>query len=221
MFPFKKTFTSVIQAKLVGLMFICALLALLIVGLLVTFVTWLTADFVELSNSWLDVLLTSSVGILTGIGGWFMLPALTVLIAGFFQETTIQRVERLYYPDAARRGDLKFWPELWHDIRFTLWAVLLNLLVLPLYLFGIGLAVSILLNAYLLGREFFEGAAAYHIGKAEAKALRRKYRKTTFSGGMVITVMTLVPILNMCVPLLAIVWMLHVYHAIRRNGLKH
>ena len=214
MFPFKKTFTSVIRAKLLGLMLLCAMLALLIVGLSVACITWLTADLVNLSNTWVDALLTGSVGILSGIGGWFMLPTLTVLVAGFFQEAAIRRVERLYYPNAVRRDDLKFWPELWHDIRFTLWAIFLNLFVLPLYLFGVGFAISVLLNAYLLGREFFEGAAAYHIGKIDAQALRRKYRKTAFIGGAAITLMTLVPILNMFVPLLAIIWMLHVYHAI-------
>lgn len=217
MFPFKKTILSVIRANLFGLMLLCALLALLIAGLSVACITWLTAGLVDLDNSWFNALLAGSVGILTGLGGWFMLPTLTVLIAGFFQEAAIQRVERIYYPNTTRRSDLKFWPELWHDIRFTLWAILLNLLVLPLYLFGIGFVVSILLNAYLLGREFFEGAAAYHIGKADAKALRRQYRKTAFIGGAVITLMTLVPLLNMFVPLLAIVWMLHVYHAVCRK----
>ena len=214
MLPFKKTFTSVIRANLLVLMFFCAVLAVVLVGVLVALVTWMTAELIDLNNSWFNALLTGSVGLLTGIGGWFMLPTLTVLIAGFFQEAAIQRVERLYYPNAIRRGDLKFWPELWQDIRFTLWAIFLNLLILPLYVFGIGFVVSILLNAYLLGREFFESAAAYHIGKADAKTLRRKHRKTAFIGGTIITVMTLLPILNLFVPLLAIVWMLHVYHAV-------
>ena len=199
-------------------MLVCAVLAvILVIGVVIT-ITWITAHLIDLDTGWLDTLLTGIVGLLTGIGGWFMLPSLTVLIAGLFQEITIQRVDRIYYPKAVRREDLKFWPELWHDIRFTAWAVLLNLLVLPLYLLGIGFVISILLNSYLLGREFFESAAGYHIGKVKAKELGRQHRKTMYGGGFVITVMTLLPVLNLFVPLFAVVWMVHVYHAICAKG---
>jgi CysZ protein len=74
--------------------------------------------------------------------------------------------------------------------------------------------ISVLLNSYLLGREFFESAAGYHIGKAEAKKFRQQHRKIVYGGGFAITIMTLLPVLNMFVPLLAIVWMVHVYHAV-------
>jgi CysZ protein len=195
-------------------MLVCAVLAvILVIGVVIT-ITWTTVHLIDLDTGWLDTLLTGIVGLLTGIGGWFMLPSLTVLIAGLFQEITIQRVDRIYYPKAVRCEDLKFWSEIWHDIRFTVWAVLLNLLVLPLYLLGIGFVVSILLNSYLLGREFFESAAGYHIGKVKAKELGRQHRKTMYGGGFIITVMTLLPVLNLFVPLFAVVWMVHVYHAI-------
>jgi hypothetical protein len=36
-----------------------------------------------------------------------------------------------------------------------------------------------------------------------------------YGGGFVITVMAIVPVLNFFVPILAIVWMVHVYHRIR------
>lgn len=214
MYPFTKTVTSFIKANLLGIMLVCAVLAvILVIGVVIT-ITWITAHFIDLDTGWLDTLLTGIVGLLTGIGGWFMLPSLTVLIAGLFQEITIQRVDRIYYPNAVRHEDLKFWPEIWHDIRFTAWAVLLNLLVLPLYLLGIGFVVSILLNSYLLGREFFESVAGYHIGKTKAKELGRQHRKTMYGGGFIITIMTLLPVLNLFVPLFAVVWMVHVYHAI-------
>jgi hypothetical protein len=36
-----------------------------------------------------------------------------------------------------------------------------------------------------------------------------------YGGGFVITVMAIVPFLNLFVPILEIVWMVHVYHRIR------
>ena len=141
-----------------------------------------------------------------------MLPVLTVIIGGLFQEQVIQRVEQEFYPDSIQRDHLRFWPEMWHDIKFTARALFLNLLVLPLSLIGVGFIVAILLNTYLLGREFFEGAAGYHVGKPRAMEIGKKHRKAVYGGGFVITIMTLLPVLNLFVPILATVWMVHVYH---------
>ena len=126
MYPLVKTFTSLKKANLFGLMFACALLALILVLGAVGSVTWTAGRFVTIERGWLDTLFNWTVGVITGIGGWFMLPAMTVLISTLFQETAIQRVECAYYPDAAHREVLKFCPEFRHDLRFTGWAVCLN-----------------------------------------------------------------------------------------------
>jgi CysZ protein len=215
MYPLIKTFDSIKKANLLGFMLACALLAVIVAVGAAGIVTWLTDRFVTFELGWLDTLFKWVVALLTGIGGWFMLPVLTVLISSLFQETAIQRVERVYYPGASDRQVLKFWPEFRHDLKFTGWAVCLNILVLPLYMFGIGFAASILLNSYLLGREFFESAAGYHLGKADARTLGLRHKKAMYGGGFVITLMAIVPLLNLFVPILAIVWMVHVYHRIR------
>jgi len=214
MLPFSKTFNSILKAKLLTIMIACAILAIVLVFILVTAITWISAVIIQIEIGWLDTLVGWLIGLLTGIGGWFILPVLTVLIAGMFQETVIHRVEFVFYPDKVRSESPKFWPDIWHDIKFTIWALALNLLILPLYFVGIGFIASILLNSYLLGREFFESAAGYHLGKPEAKKLGTQNRLTIFIGGLVITLMALIPVLNLFVPIFAVVWMVHVYHKI-------
>lgn len=218
MYPLVKTFVSLRRAKLFGLMLACAVLALTLVVLAATGITWITARFVHLERNWLDALVNWVVGAVAGIGGWFMLPVLVVLLAGIFQEAVIRRVEQADYPDHARSGEPDFWADAGHDIVFAMRALFLNLLVLPLYFVGIGFVVSIVLNSYLLGKEFFVGAAGYHLGKPEAALLVRTHRKTVYGGGFVITLLTLVPVINLFMPILATVWMVHVYHGLRQNG---
>ena len=218
MYPFAKTFRSLKHANLWGLMMACAGLTVVVALIAVVGLTWGTAHLVTIQTGWLDTLVNWIVGILLGIGGWFMLPALSVFIAALFQEKTILYVERIAYPDTARRESPPFWSELFADLKFTVWAVFLNLLVLPLYFFGIGFIVSMLLNSYLLGREFFEIVAGYHIGKPQAKTLGQQHRAALYGGGAILTVMTLVPLLNLFVPIIAIVWMVHVYHGLRQPG---
>ena len=214
MYPFIKTIGSITRAKLIGLMVACAVLAVVVVLLATWGITWLTADLVQLETGWLDTLVNWIVAAITGIGGWFMLPALIVLIGGMFQEKAIYKVEHAYYPESARSEAPQFWPDVLHDIRFTIWALFLNIVILPFYLLGIGFIMSIVLNSYLLGREFFESAAGYHSGKPEAMMLGQKNKAVMYGGGFVITCLTLVPVINLFVPVIAIVWMVHVYHGL-------
>lgn len=141
-----------------------------------------------------------------------MLPALVVLISGAFLEVTIHRVELAEYPDKIRQTEPHFWPDIVHDIHFTLKAIFLNVLVVPFYFIGIGFFLTVLVNSYLLGREFFESAAGYHLGKAKARELGRRNRKLVYGSGLVITLLSLVPVINLFAPIVAIVWMVHLYH---------
>jgi CysZ protein len=194
------------------LMVACAFLALLVVVAIVASITWAAGSWIHAGAGWLDTALTWLVGIVTGVGGWFMLPSLTVLIGGVFQEKVIQRVERRYYPRFSHTSEASFWPDLYYDLKFTLKALFLNLLVLPLYLFGIGFIVSIALNTYLLGHEFFESVAGHHYGKSKARQLSRQHRGCVYAGGLVITLVGLVPVANLFVPIISVVWMVHAFH---------
>ena len=216
----KKTIGTVFRAGLVPIMLLCGLLGIILVIVLIVCITWATGHLVTLETGWLDALVNWSVGIVSGIGGWFMLPALIVLISGVFQEVTIDRVEKADYPGHRRKGDARFWPDVVHDIRFTGKALLLNMLVLPFYFFGIGFILSIALNSYLLGREFFESAAGYHLGKPQARELGRKNRKAVYTGGFVVTMMTLTPFVNLFAPIIAIVLMVHLYHVIHQEDMS-
>jgi CysZ protein len=213
----KKTLRSATRRRLIALMMLCAVLALLVVLCMAIGITWLTAHMVSLEQGWLDISVNWVAGVVSGIGGWFMLPALVVLISGAFQEVTIHRVEQAEYPDRIRENEPHFWPDIAHDIRFTLKAILLNIFVLPFYFIGIGFFLTIMLNSYLLGREFFESAAGYHLGKEKARELGRRNRKLVYGSGLIITLFSLVPVINLFAPIIAVVWMVHVYHNLSVN----
>ncbi len=217
MFPFIKTLRSIFNARLFGLMLLSAVLGIIVVILAVVAISWVSAHMIEIETEWLDTLVSGMISVITGISGWFMLPAVVVLIAGMFQEIAISRVEAKSYPQNQRQEKPKFWPDTLHDIKFVLWALFLNILVLPLHLIVIGFLISVAINSYLTGREFFEMAAGYHIGKPQASKLIRHNRRAVYIGGFMITLMAAVPLLNLFVPIVAVVWMVHVYHQIDAN----
>jgi CysZ protein len=217
MFPIVKTLSSFKKAKLYKLIIFAGIISFITVLLFVFAGTWLSTHFIHVEKNWLNYTIDLFTGLAFGLAGWFMLPLFTVIIAGLFQEKTIQNLNTYYYPDAPKKEGSSFWSDIQHDVRFTILALSLNILILPLFLIGIGFIVSILLNSYLLGREFFEGAAACYIGKNEAKKLRIQHKRTAFTGGFVITVLTLIPFVNLFIPIIAIVWMVHVYHGMSQT----
>jgi CysZ protein len=214
MFPLAKTVASIFRGRLYVLMLACALAGIILVAACVAVLTYLSAHLVTIDIPYLGAAIHWIMGGAFTVMGWFMLPALIVLIAGMFQEVTIHRIEKSEYPDRVRQGAPRFWPDFMHDVRFTLWALFLNVLVLPFYLFAIGPILSILLNSYLLGREFFESAAGYHMGKGNARHVSRKHWDIVYLGGFIITMLTLTPLINLFVPIIALVWMVHLYHSL-------
>lgn len=214
MFPLITSLQSFTKAKLLPIILMSIVWAVAIVFLVFLIITWLSTSLIDIKIEWLDTATKFVISILTGIGGWFMIPVMIPFVAGIFLEKVIHKVELVYYPKKNREKEPRFWPDLIHDLKFVVWALFLNLLILPLYIFGIGFILSILLNTYLLGREFFESAAGYHLGKPIARKLGKKNRISMYLGGFVFTLLSITPFINVFIPIFAVVWMTHVYHSI-------
>ena len=219
MFPFIKTISSFPKAKLLPIVIKTIVITFITIILLSFGVSYCIGLLLNFETQWLTESIKGLSWVATLVISWFILPVFTVLISGFFSEEVIQKVEAVYYPNSKRNGSGKFVADLMHDIKFTLLSLGLNILILPLYfLGGIGFFVSIILNSYLLGREFFEGAAGYHHGKPKAKLIGKEVPVPMYGGGFVITLINLVPIVNLFTPIVAIVWMIHVYHKTKSHN---
>jgi uncharacterized protein involved in cysteine biosynthesis len=107
-------------------------------------------------------------------------------------------------------------PEIFHDARFTLTAIGLNLLVLPLYLVpGINLVLFYLLNGYLLGREFFVAMARRHMPINEAIQLRKDHSRIITLGGIGLAFLATIPLVNLFAPFWGVAMMTHLFHALK------
>lgn len=152
-------------------------------------------------------------GIGASILAWFLFPALLPLIAGLFAERIAGIIETNDYPDSPPAIKSSFKTEFFHDLRFVVKALLLNLLCLPLYLIpGINLLTYYSLNAYLLGREFFEIAARRRIPLAHVTALRQSHTVKIMMAGLMITLAANMPMINLVAPFFAIAVMVHLSH---------
>jgi len=92
-------------------------------------------------------------------------------------------------------------------------ALLLNLLALPLYLLpGPNLPVYLLLNGYLLGREYFEVVALRRLDAAATDRVRRRWRLRLWAIGAVIAPLLLIPLVNLVAPVIGVALMTLRFH---------
>lgn len=166
-------------------------------------------------HAWIatSVAIVSGFGFLVGLA--FLVAPVSALMAGLFSDDISSVVEAKFYPQDPPGRGLSFAASLAGTITFTLTVIGVNILCLVLLLVpGVNLVAFFLGNGYLLGREFFEAAAARFRGIEGARAMRRENAVSVLLGGFVIALFLAIPIVNLLTPLFATAFMTHLHKAL-------
>jgi CysZ protein len=192
-----------------------ALLALLWAALTRLFSWWVAGTTFMTDHAWLDVyaVLLAGVGLVVGLA--YLIPSVSMLVAGFFLDDVAERVERESYPADPSGRPLPLAPALLDAARLALLSLGVNLLAL-LFLFvpGVNLVAFFLANAFLLGREYFSLAAGRFRSVEEVRALRARHGGTVALAGLMVAACAAVPIVNLLTPMFGVTLMVHVHKAI-------
>lgn len=151
----------------------------------------------------------AGLGIVTG--ALFLMPAVAALVGSFFVDEVADYIERVDYPADRPGTALPFMSALVQGVITALLALAVYLFALPFFLFGIGVFVLFVANAWLLGREYFELAAMRFRPPAEAKQLRKQHAAYLFGAGMIIALFVSIPIVNFATPVFAMAFMVHLH----------
>ena len=167
--------------------------------------------------AWANTMIT----VITGLGlialAVILIAPVTALFAGLFLDGIAELVERKHYPNDPVGRELSTGRAIITAIQFGLLVLVINLLLLPTFLLGIGVAAALLANAYLLGREFFEMIAMRHMPVEEARLLRRENSHRVLAAGFIPALLAIIPIVNLVVPLFSTAYMVHIYKRIVRR----
>jgi CysZ protein len=174
-------------------------------------------NWLERGWGWIDGLIAALGGLGLFAGLLFLFPAIATLVMGLLLDDVVDAVEDRHYPAARAPRPTGRLEGLWLGLASGGRMLLVNLLLLPVYgllLFtGIGpFLLYLLVNGYLLGRDFVQMIAIRHLGRAGEKAHRAKTRNTQFSIGVLTSLLYLVPIANILAPLLGAAMATHVFH---------
>jgi CysZ protein len=151
---------------------------------------------------------------------WLLFPAVATLVMSCFLDRVATAVEASDYPD---QGPVR--SQRWDEIvaaaaRLGAATIACNLLALPFYVLapGINSVLFLALNGYLFGRGYFEVVALRRLDMAAAKLLRRRFAGRVFVGGVAITGLFALPLVNLVTPVIATAFMVHMFHRLPRAG---
>ena len=131
---------------------------------------------------WLVDLLGAFVALLLT---WFLFPAVVTLVMGFFLDRIAGAVEALDYPGSGPARHAPIAETTKASLRLMVFAVILNVLALPVYVLapGMNFFVFLGLNGYLFGREYFEVVALRRLDPTAARTARHRFTGRVFLGG--------------------------------------
>ncbi len=156
---------------------------------------------------------------------YFLFPPVAIMVMGTFLDQVVAAVEGEYYPSHIAQRQSKFSETFLSALRLGSMMLLLNILAFIPYILlffmtgGLGsLALYLVINGYLIGREYFELVASGHHQMRDAQQLRRLNRGQVMWAGIAITGLFMVPFLNILAPIIGASVMTHIYHDLRRAG---
>jgi CysZ protein len=190
------------------LLFIAILVGVQLLFWFLTFVPW----------PWLETTLAIGTGLGLIVAFFFLMSPVTAMFAGLYLDTVAEKVERKHYPQGPPGRAQPAFKSIILAIQFGLVVLVANMLALPLLFTGIGAVALVLINAYLLSREFFEMAAMRVMAVEDARELRKENAMGILIAGLLPALLALVPIVNLTVPLFATSYFVHLFRQARASS---
>ena len=197
--------------KAVGMtigLFIAVLIAIEVLIAMLTLLPW----------PWAEAMLAIGTGVALFIVYFFLMAPVMAMFAGFFLDEIAGRIERTHYPQDAPGKPLGTTQATITALQFAAVVLVVNIAVLPMVFFGVGALALIAANAYLLSREFFEMVATRHMPVAEARHMRRENTPRIFAAGLIPALLSLVPLVNLVVPLFATSYFVHIFKQVKASS---
>jgi CysZ protein len=170
------------------------------------------------SLPWVETVVAFSTGLLLLVAFFFLMAPVTAVFAGLFLDRIADIVERKHYPADKPGTALTATRAIVVALQFAAIVLAANVFALPLVFTGFGIFVLLIINAYLISREYFEMAAMRHMPVIEAKQLRRDNAVDVFTAGFIPAIMAIIPFVNLTVPLFATSYFVHIFKQVKRSS---
>lgn len=141
------------------------------------------------------------------------------LFGSLYLDRIADAVEKRWYASDPKAQGTSTRTGIGAGLRLAGLVLLANMVLLPTDVFapGFGEIATIVVNGFLLGREYFELAALRHISLKAADVLRKRNGANVFGAGLILSLLTFVPVVNLFAPLFGAALMVHLYKQMARE----
>ena len=156
--------------------------------------------------------------LLTLLAAWFLFPAVALAAIMTFADKIGRVIEEEHYPEAASEAQpIGIGGGLAMGLRSAGRLILFNLIAAPFYILllvtGVGpFILFVIVNGFAFGRDIGELAAARHGDRASRRAWLRAKRGEQHLLGVLVSVLFLIPLVNLVAPVLGVAAGIHLFN---------
>jgi CysZ protein len=210
----RKAAADLLHARLRGIVWRALAVTALMFAIVCAAAAWGLHQFQYVEWAWADAALKWLGSAAVVAGAVFLFPVTFPVLQSLFLDAVADRVEAHHYPHLGPPRGTPFMAGLWSGLRVVGLMIVVNLLFLPLYLLltmvaGTGFGLYYAVNGWLCGREYHTQIALRRMAPREVAAHRHGRRSIIWLGGIAITLMGTVPLLNLVAPVLGCALMTH------------
>ena len=216
----RRAFTDLFSPHLMWTVVKSVVLSLVVFALLWTGAWWLILRSDWLDVAWLNHTLHILGGLAVMVVTLLLFPSLFGVMQGLFLDGVADRIEERHYPELGKPRGAAVIDGMWVAVKVMVLMIVVNLIMLPVYiagslLLGAGMALYIAVNGWLCGREYFTQVALRRMSRQDAKVWARANSLRIWLAGTIITLMGIVPVLNLFAPVAGCAFMVHVVRRFR------
>ena len=165
--------------------------------------------------AWMAYLAAAASGFGAAVLSVYLFVPAALLVATFYIDRVADAVDRRFYPGLPRPQGAPLAVQAWDGAVLGLQVLAWQLvaLVLLVTLPGVGLLLGWFVTGWAIGRGLFVAVAMRRMGRAEALRLYDGLRLTVLVQGAALAAASLVPVVNLFVPVLGTAAMVHVLNA--------
>lgn len=193
-----------------GLLFLIYAVFIWVIGIFVP--DTLTLPVIGTVN-WVDnVVSIGSIFLMIGLSVFLMVPVASAF-TGIFLDEVSEAVEDRHYPGLPTVPPLPMGEIIKDSLAFLGVIIGANVIALVIYI-ATNLAAPLVfwaLNGFLLGREYFQMVAMRRLGRAGAKAARKRHMPLIWLAGALMAVPLTIPLVNLLVPVLGAATFTHLF----------
>jgi CysZ protein len=144
---------------------------------------------------------------------FFLGAPVAAFFASLFLEQVTKKIEARTYPADGKASRAPTGATGFAGLRLAALVILVDLALLPAdaAMPGVGEVATVLANGWLLGRGYFELVARRHLSRSATIALRQRHWGGILAAGVIISILTVVPLANLIAPLLGAAFMVHLF----------